>query len=156
MKKLSFHPTFKDKFNTGTTTAESTFLACAGDSIKIWDIHCLTHSQLTVQPDYQVPLQTCQWSPLSPHLIVTGGDAGHLHIIDTRVKERQGIVWQAFHAHARPIHDAAFNPFIPYWLASAGYDDLVHIWDLRSVSHQPVGKIDGHQGPITSVRNKIK
>ncbi|KAI9306508.1 hypothetical protein BJ944DRAFT_263431 [Cunninghamella echinulata] len=152
VKKLSFHPTFKDKFNTDTTsTTESTFLACAGDSIKIWDIHCLTHSQLTIQPDYQVPLQTCQWSPLSPHLIVTGGDAGHLHIIDTRVKERQGIVWQAFHAHARPIHDAAFNPFIPYWLASAGYDDLVHIWDLRSVSHQPVGKIDGHQGPITSV-----
>ncbi|CAO3646748.1 unnamed protein product [Cunninghamella blakesleeana] len=139
VKKLKFHPTMNQ------------FLACVGDRIELWDIHSLNLPSSSYQPDGQIPLQTCQWSLLSPDLFVTAGDAGHLHIIDIRMKEKEAIVWQTYHAHKRSIHDATFNPFIPYWLASAGHDHLVHIWDLRSISHQPVGKIDGHQGPITSV-----
>lgn len=83
MKKLSFNPTFSytdyQHSEIAKTATTSKFLACAGDSIELWDIHYLTHNQSSYQPDYQVPLQTCQWSLLSPQLFVTGGDAGHLH-----------------------------------------------------------------------------
>lgn len=73
--------------------------------------------------------------------------------MDTRVPKRDhnGIVWVAHKAHDRPIRDAKFNPFIPYWLASAGEDSIVNIWDIRSSYHAPVGKIDGMTGMATSV-----
>ncbi|KAI8338416.1 hypothetical protein BC941DRAFT_422864 [Chlamydoabsidia padenii] len=103
-----------------------------------------------MEPD-QASLNFSQWSLLSPSLVVTGGQAGQLHVMDLRVQDRQPIVWQALEAHTGTILDGQFNPFIPYWLASAGGDGIVNIWDLRATCHKPLAKIDGHLGPVTSI-----
>jgi WD40 repeat protein len=73
----------------------------------------------------QSPLNCASWSPNDPQsLAVCGGYERKLLIIDTRVGANESsIVWSADGAHDRPIRDAKFNPFIPYWLASAGRTD---------------------------------
>jgi WD40 repeat protein len=68
-------------------------------------------------------LNCVSWSPNDPQtLVVCGGYDKKLVIFDTRLptSEKNGIVWSADNAHDRPIRDAKFNPFIPYWVASAG------------------------------------
>jgi WD40 repeat protein len=68
-------------------------------------------------------LNCASWSPNHPQsLIVGGGFDKKLSIFDTRVSpsESNGAVWSVDNAHDRAIRDAKFNPFIPYWLASAG------------------------------------
>lgn len=82
--------------------------------------------------------------------MVAGGQEGLLNVIDLRLQEHQGIVWQG--THGGSVLDAQFSPFIPFWLASAGDDGVVDIWDLRATCHKPLAKIDGHLGPVTSVR----
>lgn len=100
-------------------------------------------------------LNCASWSPNDPQsLIACGGYDKKLSIIDTRIpsSEKNGIVWSVDNAHDRPIRDAKFNPYIPYWLASAGEDSIVNIWDIRASYHAPVSKIDGLLGMVTSVR----
>lgn len=36
------------------------------------------------------------------------------------------VVWKRDHAHA----DLKSNPMVPYWVASAGNDGMIKIWDL--------------------------
>jgi WD40 repeat protein len=41
-------------------------------------------------------------------------------------------VWRKEEAHATGlITDIAFHPFVPWWVASAGEDGAVKVWDLR-------------------------
>ncbi|KAI8378268.1 WD40-repeat-containing domain protein [Choanephora cucurbitarum] len=96
----------------------------------------------------QSPLQFANWSPHQT-LVVSGGYDRKLFVIDSRIKEKE--VWSVDQAHDRPIQDAQFNPFIPYWLASAGEDSVVNLWDMRASQHSPVAKIDGNIGSVNSI-----
>ncbi|KAI8364104.1 hypothetical protein BD560DRAFT_403639 [Blakeslea trispora] len=96
----------------------------------------------------QSPLQFARWSPHQT-LVASGGYDRTLFVVDSRIKDQP--VWSVNQAHDRPIQDAQFNPFIPYWLASAGEDSIVNIWDMRASRHCPVAKIDGNIGSIHSI-----
>ncbi len=65
-----------------------------------------------------------------------------------------GVIWKVDQAHQGSIHSVQFNPFIPYWLASAGEDGVAKVWDLRFLKY-PVARVDGHFGSIHSV-SKVK
>lgn len=100
-------------------------------------------------------MNCASWSPNDPQsLIACGGCDKKLIILDTRIpsSEHGGIVWSVDNAHDRPIRDAKFNPYIPYWLASTGEDSIVNIWDIRASYRAPVAKIDGSLGIVTSVK----
>lgn len=99
-------------------------------------------------------MNCASWSPNDPQsLIACGGYDKKLTIIDTRISpnEQSSIVWSVENAHDRPIRDCKFNPYIPYWLASAGEDSMVNIWDIRATYHAPVAKIDGLMNMAISV-----
>lgn len=105
-------------------------------------------------------LNRARYSPHSPFgsLLVTGGVDARLRIHDGRnLGSKDSMVWTVEKAHDGPINDVAFNPFIPYWLASAGSffiiigkDGAVKVWDLRYLSGH-VGRIDGHYNSVESV-----
>ncbi|GAA5801476.1 hypothetical protein HPULCUR_006924 [Helicostylum pulchrum] len=129
------------------------FLTITKNQISLWNQLHPAAPVRRIQAN-ELPLMCASWSPNDPQsLIVSGGLDKSLTIIDTRVPERDhnGIVWVTPEAHDRPICDAKFNPFIPYWLASAGEDSIVNIWDIRSSYHAPVAKIDGMMGTATSI-----
>ncbi|KAI9100646.1 hypothetical protein DFS34DRAFT_592528 [Phlyctochytrium arcticum] len=128
------------------------FLASIGRKIYIHDLNAgQTTSTGNVCDD---TLLTATWNPHLPvALICAAGTDGRLNILDSRLIGNGGVepvIWKAERAHKGSITDVKFNPFIPYWLASAGMDSVVKMWDIRYSKH-PVGRIDGHYHGINSI-----
>ncbi|KAF7727686.1 hypothetical protein EC973_007241 [Apophysomyces ossiformis] len=123
------------------------FLTTSINRLHIWDVLQENKPEMSFTREDQV-INCASWSPHSPHNLIAFGSGNGLHLMDTRTCT---LVWSAHEAHARPIRDTRFNPFIPYWLASGGEDGLVNIWDIRSCYHAPVAKVDGHQGVINKI-----
>lgn len=67
-------------------------------------------------------------------LVATSKSAESLvSVVDVRVangKSKSGAVWKLSGAHNGPVTSCKFNPFVPYWCASAGEDGVVKLWDL--------------------------
>jgi WD40 repeat protein len=57
---------------------------------------------------------------------------GMISVLDTRIssKTQKGVVYKVAVAHSGAVSCARFSPFVPYWLASAGQDGAVKLWDL--------------------------
>jgi WD40 repeat protein len=116
VKSTEFAPDYDCSF----PAEKNRFLSTTLNQISVWD------QSNTNEPLYKVqsstsPLQCASWSPNEPQsMIVYGGYDRNLCIVDTRVDSRRSVVWSVANAHDRPITDAKFNTFIPYWLASAG------------------------------------
>lgn len=99
---------------------ENKFLSTTKNQISVWNQDNANIPVYKIQAN-SAPLQCASWSPNEPQsLIVYGGYDRTLSIADTRMDSRQCVVWAAKNAHDRPITDAKFNTFIPYWLASSG------------------------------------
>ncbi|KAI8889334.1 WD40 repeat-like protein [Backusella circina FSU 941] len=143
----------KGTIHSETPTVPSRFLSLTANKIAIWDA-LQEKAPLSYIKVSENPLNCASWSPNQPRsLIVCGGVDKELKIIDTRtaIGDDKGVAWSTKNAHDRPIRDTKFNPFLPYWLASAGEDAIVNIWDVRGTHHAPVAKIDGHSSMISSI-----
>lgn len=111
----------------------SQFLTTTINQLAVWDA---LEQKAPVSRIYatEAPLNCASWSPNDAQsLIVCGGYDRKLLIVDTRIStnSHNGVVWSAENAHDRPIRDAKFNPFIPYWVASAGrYPSLFFVMNV--------------------------
>ncbi|KAI9478713.1 MAG: WD40-repeat-containing domain protein [Benjaminiella poitrasii] len=153
VKAVEFAPNYNSTF-AESNGGSSQFISTTVNHLTLWDA-LKENEPLRNFKVNETPLTCASWSPNDPQsLIVCSGYDKKLSIIDTRIstaENPQGIVWSTENAHDRPITDAKFNPFIPYWLASSGEDAIVNIWDVRASHHAPVAKIDGNEGIVTSI-----
>ncbi|KAL9538365.1 hypothetical protein MBANPS3_010988 [Mucor bainieri] len=153
IKSAEFSPSYSSKGMEASVHTSSQFLTTTVNQLSVWDA---LEQKAPISRIYatEAPLNCASWSPNDAQsLIVFGGYDQKLLIVDTRIStnSHNGVVWSADNAHDRPIRDAKFNPFIPYWVASAGEDSVVNIWDIRASHKAPVAKIDGNSGIVTSV-----
>lgn len=153
VKSAEFSPVSSFAGSSKTAGLSKQFLTTTLNIVSIWDMHHASKSTSEYQASNSL-LNCASWSPNDPQSLIACGDNDKkLSIIDTRVppSEKNGIVWSVDKSHDRPVRDAKFNPYIPYWLASAGEDSIVNIWDIRASYKAPVAKIDGLLGMVTSV-----
>eukprot|EP00466_Bigelowiella_natans_P007947 jgi/Bigna1/82426/fgenesh1_pg.92_\ len=59
--------------------------------------------------------------------------------------------WKVADAHARRVTDVAWSPLVRWWIASAGADGDVKIWDLRSGGGEPVYTLSSHLSSINRI-----
>ncbi|KAJ3152758.1 hypothetical protein HDU86_005517 [Geranomyces michiganensis] len=97
-------------------------------------------------------LITASWSPhVGSQLICTGGVDRSIHVIDARLfGGTSASIWKTSEGHQSPVTAVEFNPFVPYWMASAGENAVIKMWDLRYLQHC-VGRIDAHYQGIHSI-----
>ncbi|KAI8981857.1 hypothetical protein BDF20DRAFT_433283 [Mycotypha africana] len=129
VKTVQFSPTYGNtsagELSIHEASSSSCFLTTAISQLQIWNVEQPSLPLMRNNPS-ELPLTTASWSPTHPHsLIACGGEDKAINIIDIRVppstsEEQQQSVWRTENAHDRSIRDVQFNPFIPYWLASAG------------------------------------
>lgn len=172
VKAAEFSPNYSSEGVNTSKAIQSQLLTTTLNQLSVWDA---LEQKAPVSRIYanEAPLNCASWSPNDAQsLIICGGYDRKLTIIDTRIStnSHNGIVWSVDNAHYRPIRDAKFNPFIPYWVASAGKsrftlirflkhthrchlgeDSIVNIWDIRASHRAPVAKVDGNSGIVTSV-----
>ncbi|KAI8845510.1 WD40-repeat-containing domain protein [Chytridium lagenaria] len=141
--------------NGGKTANPTKFLAVEEKALFIWDLEGnKVVGKETISKDQ---LTSASWSPHPGSLLATGGVDRDLYVLDSRLigmDTNKSAVWMQLKAHSGQNHPAItsvqFSPFVPYWLASAGEDSVVKIWDLRYLQ-VPMCRIDGHYRGIRSL-----
>ncbi|ORY38759.1 WD40 repeat-like protein [Rhizoclosmatium globosum] len=133
------------------------FVAAVGRRLFLWDIEAQKVSASEMVSYDQV--MSASWSPHLPYgsLLATSGVDHHISVLDARLMGNdsdKSVVWKVERAHGGHNHPSItaveFNPFVPYWLASAGEDSIVRVWDLRYLKN-PTAKIEGHYQGIQSM-----
>jgi WD40 repeat protein len=74
--------------------------------------------------------------------------------VDTRnlkTKNANWVIWQIQHAHQGSIRDIQYHPLVPYWVASAGNDGYIKLWDLRYNGKEPLVSISAHDRIIRKI-----
>ncbi|KAJ3332835.1 hypothetical protein HDU76_012899 [Blyttiomyces sp. JEL0837] len=151
VNKVAFAPT-KERW----ANPES-FLALEGRRIFIWDM--AAEKVVACETTSFDQLMSASWSPHPPYasLIATAGVDHHVSVLDARLMgmdTERAVIWKVERAHGGHFHPSIgaveFSPFVPYWLASAGEDSVVRIWDLR-YTKDPAGRIEGHYHGIHSL-----
>ncbi|KAJ2832356.1 hypothetical protein GGI24_001266 [Coemansia furcata] len=109
--------------------AGDAFLACVGGVVSVWDATRAPAQPLRVERVSPQPLARAAWSPhAGATLIAAAAVDGGAAIVDLRRRGR-AVAWRG--ATAAQANDAAWSPLVPHWLATAGEDGAVRVWDLR-------------------------
>jgi hypothetical protein len=90
-------------------------------------------------------------APFGQLLAFCGQDSS-IGISDTRLLQSgsKSVVWTIPDAHQGCVNDIKFNNFVPFWIASAGEDGVVKMWDIRYLKNA-ASRIDAHYGSIQSL-----
>ncbi|KAJ2580048.1 hypothetical protein GGH95_002794, partial [Coemansia sp. RSA 1836] len=114
-------------------SGDASFLACVGGVVSVWDA---AHSAqpLRVERVSPQPLTRAVWSPhtaAAATLVAAAGVDGGAAVVDLRRRGR-AVAWRtAIGGGGACVNDVAWSPLVPHWLATAGEDGAVRVWDLR-------------------------
>ncbi|KAL0477255.1 tssc1 [Acrasis kona] len=128
------------------------FLSVENHRLHVWDIEKTKAPVHTVRGS-NTPLYAACWNLHQETVVMLGGASRSLKLIDLR--EMRGgqsaiVAWRREEAHSDSIRDIQWNPMIPHWVASAGNDGVVNIWDLRYNS-EPMIHLEGHDNIVRTV-----
>jgi WD40 repeat protein len=127
-------------------------LTIGNQMFHIWDTDRGAMISTEVGSNNAAPIFAAQWNPHASNEFIVGGEEGAIRLIDTR--SLSGVsskpAWSTPHAHAASVRSMAFSPLVPWWIASAGDDGLVKVWDTR-FGGEPVRVLSGHASAVRKV-----
>lgn len=88
------------------------------------------------------------WSPLSKHLITSSADR-HIRLYDPRSSDG-AVCKTTFTSHSSWISTVCWSEYDEHLFLSAGYDQNVKMWDIRS-HKAPLYNLSGHDGKVLCV-----
>lgn len=94
------------------------------------------------------------WSPVDPHILVSGGNDKAIRIWDLRLNNNSEVVVALEKAHQSDVNCLAWKESSGVQMIASGSDDsTVKIWDPRmmSNSNSVIANIQYHNEPITSL-----
>ncbi|KAJ3340730.1 hypothetical protein HDU93_006400 [Gonapodya sp. JEL0774] len=157
------------------------FVAVQQGRLAVWDVeHCTATTGASTMSNISDDMLLCckpSPHPATSELVLVGGADRSVVMCDIRQlgsnatspnRDRSpspsgasgGVVFELPGAHGAPVTSVAWNPFVPYWVATAGEDAVVHVWDVRYVRRTregwmsgvgPVGRVEGHFGAVTGI-----
>ncbi|KXS19326.1 hypothetical protein M427DRAFT_29247 [Gonapodya prolifera JEL478] len=164
-----------------TVNPPRSFVSVQQGRLAVWDVeHCTAETGASSISNVSDDMLFCckpSPHPATSELVLVGGADRSVVMCDIRMlgssstspnRDRSpspsaatgGVVFELPGAHAAPVTSVAWNPFVPYWVATAGEDAVVHVWDVRYVRRTregwmsgvgPVGRVEGHFGAVTGV-----
>jgi WD40 repeat protein len=98
------------------------------------------------------PLLCGQWNPHNSNELMISGVSKNLKLLDYRQLDgtngvQRFVAWKKNDAHSDSIRDLKWNPMIPHWVATAGNDGIINVWDLR-YNGDPVISLEGHDNIV--------
>ena len=79
------------------------------------------------------PSLCAEYSPHNAHQLLVAGASNTVKVLDDRQLSDSKGAWKRKDAHRSAVRDVRFSPLIPHWVASAGDDGCVRVWDTRFV-----------------------
>ncbi|KAI9297115.1 WD40 repeat-like protein, partial [Neoconidiobolus thromboides FSU 785] len=144
---LEFSPT---PYNYPVLPSTDKFHSLYGGHLFYWDV-MNSKTPIFVQPLGENEAQASNWCPnyqSMPGMIAVGDNKGSMKIID--VRSNRFAFNSASFRHWNSINSLKWSPFVPYWLASAGNDGILSVWDIR-YSNSPVMKMGRAINSLSSV-----
>lgn len=107
-------------------------LSVANSTFQLWDVNRPKKALFSAQGSSDT-LFCCSWDRTIGAKFVIAGQSQSLKILDGRKLSdlTNSAVWKVQRAHQGRVCDVAWNPLTRFWVASAGSDGDVKIWDLR-------------------------
>jgi WD40 repeat protein len=134
-----------------SSTASQRLLAQIQENIYLWDLSRPEAPIQTLKTSI-TSTRAARWCPLSPgqSQISRGSTNGTVKIYDLKSRDPNTTIWSVKKAHHGSIRDIAWNPFIPYWFATAGSDSIIQIWDTR-FGGKPVRTLEDHSNAVNTI-----
>jgi len=128
------------------------FATTSHDEFKVWTIGDGSGGTpmegLSQKPYSGSSISAFEWSPLLQPVAALAVEPNTFLFTD--IRSDKPVVGRHDNAHTLNITAIAWNPYIPYWLATGGAEGHVKIWDMR-YSAQPVAIISDTIGEVTSL-----
>eukprot|EP01080_Neovahlkampfia_damariscottae_P012659 gene12659-6559_t len=131
----------------------SKFLTVENQRLHIWNFESTKKPNQTIKGSKE-PILCGQWSPHSKYQLMMSGTSKNIKAIDTRnLKTKNGnwVIWQIQNAHQGSIRDIQYHPLVPYWVATAGSDGYIKVWDLRYSGKESLVSISAHDRIIRKI-----
>ncbi|KAG5368237.1 Histone-binding protein [Yarrowia sp. C11] len=132
-------------------------LTCASDgTVALWDLvndyksrsdgKMVTIAPKQIFTHHQGSVNDVTWHPSEKTLFASVGDDQKLFVVDTTDNST------VFEADTKTASlSVAFSPFNSRLVATSGEDGIINLWDFKSSSQTPIGRLVGHEGPVGSL-----
>ncbi|GAB5359587.1 hypothetical protein AAMO2058_000556300 [Amorphochlora amoebiformis] len=129
-----------------------TALCVSNTQFYLWDISRPTTSPLFSANGSSDALFACSWDSTGGSKFIIAGQSRSIKTLDARKLKNynNSAVWKAADAHVGRVTDVAWSPLIGHWIASAGSDGNIKIWDLR-YNDLPLFTFSSHLGEVTRI-----
>ena len=127
------------------------FVTCSDDqTASIWDLE--TSKEVVCLKGHGWDVKAAQWHP-TKGIIITGGKDQLIKVWDPRAGghnsyERNECLAD-LHAHKNTVNRLAWSPLNPYWFLSGSRDNLVKVFDIRTMKDFQTNR--AHKKEITSL-----